>query len=482
MLASVGRGIFKSAIIVCLFINISWLFSSTKHIFLKYALYTEHILPFYALYVVIFIIFARNKYHAMEKKIIQEIILQQQSFIQKINLQKRDVKIDPAGNYVFVGIRRAGKTYMLYQHIQQLTNEGHDIREMLFVNFEDERISDMRKEDLHTVIDAYRELFDFEPIIFLDEIQNIDGWEHFARRLADEGRRVFITGSNAHMLSREIASTLGGRFLIQEVWPFSFSEYLQFKGLTLDKHWALSPQKADVVRLLGDYFYYGGLAESFYFTDKRLWLTSLYQKVLYSDIVIRKGLRNERSITLLIRKLADSVMQPTAVKRLQNILQGDGSKISRNTIGVYLSYLKEAFLCFSISNFTDSIPQREVMQKHYFYDNGILNLFLINPESKLLENLVAVCLMRKYGDSLFYYNRNVEVDFYVPSKQLGVQVSYSITDMETREREISALVKLNAFKPLKRSLIITYNEERNITVGDQTIEVIPVWKWMLENE
>ena len=175
-------------------------------------------------------------------------------------------------------------------------------------------------------------------------------------------------------------------------------------------------------------------------------------------------------------------MQPTAVKRLQNILQGDGSKISRNTIGVYLSYLKEAFLCFSISNFTDSIPQREVMQKHYFYDNGILNLFLINPESKLLENLVAVCLMRKYGDSLFYYNRNVEVDFYVPSKQLGVQVSYSITDMETREREISALVKLNAFKPLKRSLIITYNEERNITVGDQTIEVIPVWKWMLENE
>ena len=128
----------------------------------------------------------------MEKKIIQEIILQQQSFIQKINLQKRDVKIDPAGNYVFVGIRRAGKTYMLYQHIQQLTNEGHDIREMLFVNFEDERISDMRKEDLHTVIDAYRELFDFEPIIFLDEIQNIDGWEHFARRLADEGRRLYV--------------------------------------------------------------------------------------------------------------------------------------------------------------------------------------------------------------------------------------------------------------------------------------------------
>lgn len=429
----------------------------------------------------IFLLFLRYKtYMRMEKKVIQEIILQQQDFIRKIKLQRRDISIDTSGNYVFVGIRRAGKTYMLYQYIQQMLSEGRDIREILFVNFEDERIADMCKEELHTVIDAYRELFSHEPVVFLDEIQNIDGWEHFARRLADEGRRVFITGSNAHMLSREIASTLGGRFIIKEVWPFSFSEYLQYKGLELDRHWWLSPQKADVVRLLGDYFYYGGLAESFNYSDKRLWLSSLYQKVLYSDIVIRKSIRNERSMTLLIRKLADSVMQPTAVKRLQNILQGDGTKISRVTISAYLSYLKEAFLCFSISNFTDALPQREVMQKHYFYDNGILNLFLISPESKLLENLVAVCLLRKYGDGLFYYNRNVEVDFYVPSEQLGIQVSYSMTDPETRSREASALVKLNAFRPLKRLLIITYNEENNIVADGLTIEVIPVWKWMLE--
>ena len=193
-----------------------------------------------------------------------------------------------------------------------------------------------------------------------------------------------------------------------------------------------------------------------------------------------KRKRHEPHKNQRISKLADSVMQPTAVKRLQNILQGDGTKISRVTISAYLSYLKEAFLCFSISNFTDALPQREVMQKHYFYDNGILNLFLISPESKLLENLVAVCLLRKYGDGLFYYNRNVEVDFYVPSEQLGIQVSYSMTDPETRSREASALVKLNAFRPLKRLLIITYNEENNIVADGLTIEVIPVWKWMLE--
>lgn len=142
----------------------------------------------------IFLLFLRYKtYMRMEKKVIQEIILQQQDFIRKIKLQRRDISIDTSGNYVFVGIRRAGKTYMLYQYIQQMLSEGRDIREILFVNFEDERIADMCKEELHTVIDAYRELFSHEPVVFLDEIQNIDGWEHFARRLADEGRRVFIT-------------------------------------------------------------------------------------------------------------------------------------------------------------------------------------------------------------------------------------------------------------------------------------------------
>lgn len=105
------------------------------------------------------------------------------------------------------------------------------------MNFEDERIADIRKEELHLVIDAYCELFSFEPVIFLDEIQNVEGWEHFARRLADEGHRVFITGSNANMLSREIATTLGGRFFVKEIWPFSFSEYLSFHDVRLDSHW-----------------------------------------------------------------------------------------------------------------------------------------------------------------------------------------------------------------------------------------------------
>lgn len=417
----------------------------------------------------------------MDKNVIKQIILNQQDFIGRIKLQSRNVCFEENANYVLVGIRRAGKSYMLYQHIQHLVANGHSIEEMLFINFEDERISDIRKEDLYLILEAYRELFAFQPIIFLDEIQNVEGWEHFARRLADEKYRVFITGSNAHMLSREISSTLGGRYLTKEIRPFSFSEYLEYHNIHLPQHWELSPIRADVVRLFSDYFYYGGLSEVFDIQDKKSWLQSLYQKILYSDIVMRKGVRNERSLRLLIRKLADSVMQPTAIKRLQDILQGDGTKITRDTIGSYLDYLHESYLTFGISSFTDSVSQRESVKKRYFYDNGILNLFLFLPETKLLENLVAIKLYNKYGDDLYYYNKNVEVDFCVPNDGLLIQASYRIIDEATRNREIGALQKLSKFIKPQRCIIVTYNQEEIIQSNDLDvqIEVIPAYKFML---
>lgn len=417
----------------------------------------------------------------MDKNVIKQIILNQQDFIGRIKLQSRNVCFEENVNYVLVGIRRAGKSYMLYQHIQHLVANGHSIEEMLFINFEDERISDIRKEDLYLVLEAYRELFAFQPIIFLDEIQNVEGWEHFARRLADEKYRVFITGSNAHMLSREISSTLGGRYLTKEIRPFSFSEYLEYHNIHLLQHWELSPIRADVVRLFSDYFYYGGLSEVFDIQDKKSWLQSLYQKILYSDIVMRKGVRNERSLRLLIRKLADSVMQPTAIKRLQDILQGDGTKITRDTIGSYLDYLHESYLTFGISSFTDSVSQRESVKKRYFYDNGILNLFLFLPETKLLENLVAIKLYNKYGDDLYYYNKNVEVDFCVPNDGLLIQASYRMIDEATRNREIGALQKLSKFIKPQRCIIVTYDQEEIIQSNDLDvqIEVIPAYKFML---
>lgn len=393
----------------------------------------------------------------------------------------RPTVIEENANYVFVGIRRAGKTYMLYQYIQQLVQEGkHSIEEVLFINFEDERITDIKKEELHLIVECYREMFAHTPIIFLDGIQNVDGWEHFARRLADEKFRIFITGSNAHMLSREIASTLGGRYLMQEVYPFSFREYLQYHHITLNAHWQLAPVKADVVRLFEDYFYYGGLPESFGYADKRSYLTFLYQKILYSDIVMRNNVRNEQSLRLLVRKLADSVLQPTAIKRLQNILQGDGSRISRETVAAYLDYLHDAYLTFSLSNFNDSIPQREGTKKTYFYDNGILNLFLFQPETKLLEIIVAIRLYKQYGEALYYYNKQIEVDFIVPDAHLAVQVCYSLRDSQTRNREINALTGLARFMDINQAMIITKDYEETIEEDGLRIEAIPVWKWLAD--
>lgn len=415
----------------------------------------------------------------MLKNTLKEIILHWQEFIPQVRLTTRKSIIDKTGNYVFVGLRRAGKSYMLYQYIQQLLREEHDITEVLFVNFEDERISDITKEQLHLCIDAYRELFSHQPIIFLDEIQNIEGWEHFARRLADEKYRVFVTGSNAHMLSREIASTLGGRYLMQEIWPFTFAEYLDYHAITLRPHWNLSPQKADIVRIFADYFYNGGFAESFPFADKRQWLSSLYQKILFSDIIVRKNIRSERGISLLVRKIADTLMHPIAVNRLQNIIKNDGTRITRETISTYLDYLHESYLCFSISNFSATISERESVQKHYFCDNGLLNLFLLQPETKLLENMVAQTLHRHYGDRLFYYNHNIEVDFYLPSENCAIQVSYNIDNTDTRNRELSALVTLHSYKPLKRAIIITYNQQSVITQSGLSIELIPIWQWLL---
>lgn len=417
----------------------------------------------------------------MNKELIKQIILRQQKFIENVQLLPRQLDIEEAGNYVFVGIRRAGKSYMLYQFIQELLKKGHSINEILFINFEDERIADIKSTELNLILESYSELYSGEPILFLDELQNVEGWEKFARRLADENRRIFITGSNAHMLSREIATTLGGRYLIREVYPFDFGEYLRYEHINLETNWEYASIKADVVRLFEDYFSFGGLPEVIHYNDKRSWLTSLYQKIFFSDIVVRNGIRNELMLRLLVRKLAENVLQPTSIQRLKNILEGTGNKIARNTIQEYLNHLQEAYITFSISNFTDKLTERQSYRKHYFYDNGILNLFLYQPETKLLENLVALTLWKKYGERLFYYMKNVEVDFFIPEADTAIQASYSITDDLTFEREVNALIKINqAFSNINKLFIITKNQEKEILLENITIKVIPVWKWLLK--
>jgi predicted AAA+ superfamily ATPase len=417
----------------------------------------------------------------MDKEVVKSVIAEKQAEIVSIPLVKRPIVLEQSVNYVFVGMRRAGKSYLMYQHIQDLVYTGQiSIEEVLYINFEDERIANIKAEKLGLLLDAYKEMFDHKPFIFLDEIQNITGWEKFARRLSDTKYRVFITGSNAQMLSKDIYTTLGGRFVAYEVFPFSFQEYLMYHGITLDKNWKYTDTRTQVIKLLQGYFYYGGLAELFTINDKRNWLNSLYQKILLGDIVSRNDIRNENAIRVLVKKLAESVMQPSSLSRLKNIVDSTGAGISRNTLTNYLQLLIDAYLVFGISNFSDKLSNKETFKKRYFFDNGLLNLFLFDPETKLLENLVAIELKKRYGDDLFFYQKNVEVDFFIPKERLAIQVSYRMDNDVTRQREITALLKLSEAYRLDRLEIVTFDEESTIEKGVVAIRVAPVWKWLVE--
>ncbi len=373
----------------------------------------------------------------------------------------------------------------MYQDIQNLVKSGKaTLEDCLYINFEDERISSIEASELGLLLECYAEMYDNrKPLVYLDEIQNIEGWEKFARRLADSKYRVFITGSNAKMLSKDIATTLGGRYIIREVFPFSFAEYLTFHQIHLKTNWEFDPeQRLEVIKLFNTYFHFGGFAETFSLTDKREWINSLYQKILLGDIIARNEIRNSGAIRLLAKKLAESVMQPATQTRLLHIVKSSGSGISRNTLADYLTYMNDVYLTFNIPNFTDSVAERMSSCKRYFYDNGLLSNFLINAETKLLENIVAVNLIERYGkeeDRVFFYNKGIEVDFYIPDEEMAIQVSYSIDDPITREREVRALYKMSEVFGIKKAFVITWDEERTISENELGIEVVPVWKWLL---
>ena len=414
----------------------------------------------------------------MEKRIIKAIIAERQQEIAHLELIERPIAFEHNVSYVLVGIRRAGKSYQMYQDIQRLIREGHaTIEDCLYINFEDERIATIEAAELGMLLECYAEMYGSrKPLIYLDEIQNITGWEKFARRLADSKYRVFITGSNARMLSQDIATTLGGRYIVREIFPFSFSEYLTYHGIVPDKNWEFDPQmRLQVVRMFSAYFYFGGFAETFALKDKREWINSLYQKILLGDIVARNEIRNGSAIRLLAKKLAESVMQPTTQTRLLHIVKSSGSNISRNTLSDYLKYMDDAYLTFGLPNFTDSVAERASSRKRYYYDNGLLNNFLLDAE--------AIDLVERYRkreeESVYFYNKGGEVDFYVPHEGLAVQVSYSIDDPLTCEREMRALRKLSETFPVRKAVIVTYDEERTISEKSLEVEVWPIWKWLL---
>ena len=388
-------------------------------------------------------------------------------------------------NYCFVGIRRTGKSYMMYQQIRQLESKGVSLSQMVYVNFEDERLLEMTAEDLNTILEIGLEISgtDKRPYLFLDEIQNIAGWEKFVRRIADMKYRISITGSNSKMLSSEIASTLGGRFVIMNIYPYSFSEYLIANGRDKDFLGAISTKdKADVLAQYDSYVTYGAFPELVEIKNKRAFLNSIYQTVYLGDIITRNKVTNDFAIRLILKKIAESITKPLSFSRLTNILKGAGASLGKQTVINYVGYMTDSYLLFTLQNYAAKLVEKETSPKYYFMDTGLLGLMLLDCKSAQLENLVAIELLRRYGvENVYFFENTVEIDFYVPSDNLAIQVSMQILDnMDARERETRAFVKLNHFIPGSRCLLITNSEEDTLDCDGIKVEVVPAWKWLLD--
>ncbi len=418
---------------------------------------------------------------AITKETIRTLIKEGQEALGEVELYDRPYEFEENGRYVLVGVRQAGKSYMLYKRAKQLLASGHRLEEMVYIDFDDERLLGMTATDLDQILQAYGSVYSYKPILFFDEIQNVEGWEHFTRRLANQKYQVFITGSNAKMLSRDIQTTLGGRYIDGKVFPYSFAEYLGAQGVVLSKEWQHGKVRSQVQQAFNKYLMWGGFPELLMYRNKRRWLNDLYEKILLGDVILRNKVKNEMALRLTIKRLADNVMQPTSYNRIANLVKGTGVSTSVASVIDYVRYAKEACILFPLENYASKFVEKETVKKHYFIDNGLLSIFLIGGEAVLLENICAVHLYRKYENGLYFYNKNIEVDFFVADEAYAVQVSYSISDEETRKREVDGLKKLHTFMPLKRMVIVTFDEEETIKLDDDRfIEVIPVWKWLLE--
>lgn len=420
----------------------------------------------------------------MNRDTLKQIMIDQKETYLNNTIITRQYLLEENVNYCFVGIRRTGKSYLMYQQIKQLESKGVPLSQIVYVNFEDERLLEIKVTDLNTILEIGLEMPGSanKPYLFLDEVQNINGWEKFVRRIADMKYRINITGSNSKMLSSEIASTLGGRFIIMNVYPYSFTEYLTANHREKNYLDVISTQdRADVLSLYNEYVTFGAFPELVDIKNKRAFLSSIYQTIYLGDIITRNKISNDFAIKLILKKIAESVTKPLSFSRLTNILKSTGMAIGKQTVINYVGYMTDSYLLFTLQNYAAKLVDKETSPKYYFMDTGLLGLMLLDSKSAQLENLVAIELIRRYGvKNVFFFENNVEIDFYIPSERLAIQVSLQVLDdIDTKERETRAFAKLNNFIPGSKCILITNSEETNLEYDGIDIEVIPIWKWLL---
>jgi hypothetical protein len=388
-------------------------------------------------------------------------------------------KLSQGQSIVFItGIRRCGKSTLLSQLATSLNNQSY-----YYINFEDERFARFALEDFTTLEQALLQLFGKREIFLIDEIQNIPEWERWVRRLHDEGRKLIITGSNASLLSSELGTKLTGRYRELELFPFSFLEFLRFKKNPIDLNKNLQPQdKAIIIPLFDSFLRHGGFPANLNVHDGD-YLKLLYQDIIYRDIVARYGVKSVVTIRELGNYLASNVARLLSYNKLLSPLSVKGVTTIKN----YVSYFEASWLFFVISRASRSVKQQQLNPKKiYIIDTGIADEVGYAEHDRsgfYLENLVFLELRRIYQEIFYYQTKNgEEVDIYIPREKLFVQVCYSLTNEETKNREVKTLLNALKERPNSKGIIITHSEEYEIKIGSTIIPVKPLYKVLLRGQ
>ncbi len=393
---------------------------------------------------------------------------------------RRDIKVPEFKRInkiiTLVGPRRAGKTYLLYQIMKSLLNKGHEITDFVYINFENERLFGIKAQDLHNILKAYTELYPRKknkPILFFDEIQNVPNWELFVRGLHDRGYKIYVTGSNSKLLSREIASSLRGRATSVEVFPLSFREFLTFRGIELKENWEYS--QASLIKSLFDkYMNTSGFPE-IVLEDRLGIIDDYFKTIFYHDVIDRYRIKNMDLMEFLMNYLIRIYSQEFSINKFHHLAKAQGYKSSTSVVHNYIRMLKEVYFAFLVTQRRKGKKEFTYSKKSYLVDHGFINYYVVNKDlGRLLENIVFLHLRRK-NNLVYFYKDRYECDF-LTSK--AYQVTYVLND-DNYKREIGGLT--TACQRFKlRGRIITYDTEDTVRVGSRSIPVIPIWKWLLK--
>ncbi len=416
------------------------------------------------------------------KDLLKQIILEQQEILHAQN--KRYVQRYIADEWlqtseilIISGIRRCGKSVLMQQIRDRLVEKD------FFFNFDDERLANFKLDDFQKLQECFVELFGEQHTYYFDEIQNIEGWERFVRRLYNAGNKIVITGSNARMLSRELGTHLTGRYIQVEIYPFSFQEYLAMNEIPVNaKTLYTTTGRATMVKSFVKYMECGGFPK-FLQDGSVSYLTSLYESIIYRDILTRNGLTNEKEMLELMFYLASN-----ATKRVTYSSLGKVVGIQHpDTIKNYLEYIQQTYLISQLFRYDPSVKKQMMSPKKiYFVDNAIIKRIGFNATENngvFLENLVFIELKRR-GWDVYYYADKKECDFIV-RKGLHISDAYQVTlkmdSPQTREREIAGVREAMQAYSLSKGYILTFEGKETINFDDGTIvEVVPVWEWILQ--